>query len=229
MKSAGIVVSPPSSTPVPSDPRAMEDLDRIRTELDAAADAAQGGHWGALQQRMRQERIDALLLSHAGASSYAAGFDRVAVMGGGAGIPQVVVPAEGLPHVFTTNPDGALGLDADRVHAQTWNLGRAFQDMATWSYEGSTGRRIGTDIVSPRAVQLVTEAFADAEVVDALSLVAGCMVHKSPAERRVLELMCCLTDLAARAGRRDVRDVIDVLGGAGPAVHCRLAGHVPCQ
>lgn len=197
----------------------MEDLERIRTDLQAAVEAAQGGHWVTLQQRMREERIDALLLSHPGACSYAAGFERVTVMGGGAGVPQVVVPAEGPPHVFTTNPDGALGLAADRVHPQTWNLGPAFEDMAKWSSEGSTAPRIGTDIVSPRAVQLMERAFPNAEIVDALSLVAGCMVHKSPAERRVLELMSSLTDLAARAGHQGVRRAIEILGGAVPAVH----------
>jgi len=168
---------------------------------------------------MREERIDALLLSQPGACSYAAGFERVTVMGGGAGIPQVVVPAQGPPHVFTTNPDGALGLAADRVHAQTWNLDRAFADMARWSNEASTARRIGTDIVSPRAVQLMERAFPDAELVDALSLVAGCVVHKSPTERRVLTLMNRLTDLAARAGHKGVRGVIEILRGAIPAVH----------
>jgi Creatinase/Prolidase N-terminal domain len=201
----------------------MEDLDRIRTDLQAAVEAAQGGHWVTLQQRMREEGIDALLLSHPGTCSYAAGFERVTVMGGGAGVPQVVVPAEGLPHVFTTIPDGALNLTADRVHAQTWNLGRAFEDMASWSSETSTARRIGTDIVSPRAVQLMEGAFPDAEIVDALALVAGCMVHKSPAERRVLELMSRLTDLAARAGQEGARGVIEILGGAVPAVHWTLS------
>jgi Creatinase/Prolidase N-terminal domain len=201
----------------------MEDLDRIRTDLQTAAEAAQAGHWGALQQRMGEERLDALLLSNPGACSYAAGFERVTVMGGGTGIPQVVVPAEGPPHVFTTNPDGALGLAADRVHAQTWNLGQAFEDMARWSSEASAARRIGTDIVSPRAVQLMERAFPNAEIVDALSLVAGCLVHKNPAERRVLELMSRLTDLAARAGHQGVRRVIEILGGAVPAVHWTLS------
>jgi hypothetical protein len=196
--------------------------DHLR-ELRRAADAACGGHWSALQAQMRVASIDALVLSQPGPCFFAAGHERVAVMGGGAGTPAVIVPPEGQPHVWTTNPDGALALDEHHVHAQTWNPALVMEQIRSWIPERD-GLRIGFDIASPGALTRVSETFGSVEAVDANHVLSSCMLVKSDTEVRVLALLCALVHDAALSGDPEhSRCVYDRLGGAVPSLPWRYS------
>jgi Creatinase/Prolidase N-terminal domain len=187
-------------------------------EVRDAADAAGGGHWAVLQAQMCAASIDALVLSQPGACSFAAGHERVAVMGGGAGAPAVIVPANGQPHVYTTNPDGALALDEHHVHAQSWNPVQVSQQIRSWIGDRPS-LRIGFDLASPSVLARMSETFASVELIDANELLAGCMLVKSDAELRVLRALCSLLHDAIRiAGANRPDDLYERLGGAVPSI-----------
>jgi hypothetical protein len=196
--------------------------DHLR-ELRQAADAACGGHWTALQAEMRATSIDALVLSQPGACYFAAGHERVAVMGGGAGAPAVIVPPDGQPHVWTTNPDGALALDEHHVHAQSWNPALVMEQIRSWIPQRD-GVRIGFDVVSPGVLTRVSKTFGSVEAVDANDLVSSCMLVKSDAEVHVLALLCALVHDAVLSGDpEDSRGLYDRLGGAVPSLAWRFS------
>ena len=190
-------------------------------EIRVAADSACVGRWTTLQTHMQEASIDALVLSQPGACSFAAGHERVAVMGGAAGAPAVIVPPHGQPHVWTTNPDGALALDEHHVHAQSWNAALVMQQIRSW-LPTREGLRVGVDIASPAVLNQMSDVLSEVELVDANRLLASCMLVKSDAEVDLLRRLCALVhDVVLHDDPENSRSLYDQLGGAVPSLAWR--------
>jgi hypothetical protein len=131
-------------------------------------------------------------------------------------IPVTVIPAQGLPHVVTADPDGAVGLPADHVHGMMWNPQTLVQSLQDW-LGGATGLRLGTDALSPGGRALIEAAIPGATVVDATRLLADVMLCKSPEEIEALGALCQFVTAAAEKGLAGGRAaLLDAIDGAFP-------------
>jgi hypothetical protein len=169
-----------------------------------------------LQAAMRRDGLDALALGGEAAGQFAAGHTRIGVHMPGWPIPVTLVPASGLPHVVTADPDGAADLPADHVHGMMWNPATLVSELASW-LGGARGLRIGIDVMSPGGRALIAAAVPDSTIVDATRLLAEVMLVKSPDEIAGLEDLCRLATAAAQAGMdKGMLGLVEALRGAFP-------------
>jgi hypothetical protein len=172
-----------------------------------------------LQEAMREAGFDALLLGGEAAGQFAAGHTRIGVHMPGWPIPVTVVPASGLAHVVTADPDGAVGLPADHVHGMMWNPMTLVSSLQEW-LGGGSGRRLGTDALSPGGRALIEAAIPGAEIVDATRLLADVLLCKSPEEVDTLANLCQFVTAAAEKGLQSGRvALLEALEGAFPIIH----------
>jgi hypothetical protein len=157
------------------------------------------GHLELLQDGMRRDGFDALLLGGESAGQFAAGHSRIGVHMPGWPIPVTFVPAEGLPHIVTADPDGAEGLPGDHVHGMMWNPETLVSELARW-LEGASGLRIGTDALSPGGLALIEAAAPGSTIADATRLLAEVMLVKTPEEVVALGELCRFVTAAAEEG-----------------------------
>jgi hypothetical protein len=162
------------------------------------------GHLERLQAGMQRGGFDALLLGGESAGQFAAGHSRIGVHMPGWPIPVAFVPASGLPHIVTADPDGAVALDGDHVHGMMWNPETLVSELARW-LEGASGLRIGTDSLSPGGFALIEAAAPGSTIVDATRLLAEVMLTKTPEEVTALGELCAFVTAAAEEGRRGGR------------------------
>ncbi|MBO0729648.1 MAG: hypothetical protein J2P57_10350, partial [Acidimicrobiaceae bacterium] len=188
-------------------------------------------HLERVQEAMRHAGLDALLLGGEAAGQYAAGHTRIGVHMPGWPIPVTVIPVDGLPHVVTADPDGALGLPADHVHGMMWNPQTLVQSLQGWlgpgperpggaaarSGEAAAPLRLGTDALSPGGRALIEAAIPGATIVDATRLLAEVMLCKSAEEIEALGALCQFVTAAAEKGLAGGRTaLLDALDGAFP-------------
>jgi Creatinase/Prolidase N-terminal domain len=174
------------------------------------------GHLETVQEAMRNESIDALLLGGEAAGFFVAGHTRIGVHPGGSVLPLTVVPASGLPHVITGDPDGATHLPADHVHATRWSPVTLARDLPKW-LDGRSGMQVGIDMLSPTAHSVIQDALVDCRLVDATTLLATAMLPKSPEEINQMAELCRFVTAAAEEGLRQGRPALmAALGGAFP-------------
>jgi hypothetical protein len=174
------------------------------------------GHLEAVQDAMRNDGIDALLLGGEGAGFFVAGHTRIGVHPGGSVLPLTIVPSAGLPHVITGDPDGATHLPEDHVHATRWSPMTLARDLPLW-LGGASGLRIGVDMLSPTAHSIIHGALTDCRLVDATGLLATVMLPKSPEEIEQMAVLCRFVTRAAEEGLRHGRPaLIAALDGAFP-------------
>jgi hypothetical protein len=165
---------------------------------------------------MRQAGLDALLLGGEAAGQFAAGHTRIGVHMPGWPIPVTVVPASGLPHVTTADPDGAAGLAPEQVHGMMWNPQTLVSSLQEW-LGGASGLRLGTDALSPGGRALIEAAVPGATIVDATRLLAEVLLCKSPEEIDALAELCQFVTRAAEQGLRGGRmALLEALDGAFP-------------
>jgi hypothetical protein len=157
------------------------------------------GHLERLQDGMQREGFDALLLGGEAAGQYAAGHSRIGVHMPGWPIPVTFVPAQGLPHIVTADPDGAETLSGAYVHGMMWNPETLVSELARW-LEGASGLRIGTDALSPGGIALIEAAAPGSTIVDATRLLADVMLVKTSEEVEALGELCGFVTAAAEAG-----------------------------
>jgi hypothetical protein len=157
------------------------------------------GHLERLQEGMRREGFDALLLGGESAGQFAAGHSRIGVHMPGWPIPVTFVPAQGLPHIVTADPDGAVALPGDHVHGMMWNPATLVSELARW-LEGASGLRIGTDALSPGGLALIQAAAPGSTISDATRLLAEVMLVKTSEEVDALGALCGFVTAAAEAG-----------------------------
>jgi hypothetical protein len=119
-------------------------------------------------------------------------------------IPVTVVPASGLPHIVTADPDGATTLSADHVHGMMWNPATLVSELARW-LDGATGLRVGTDALSPGGMALIEAALPGSTIVDGTRLLAEVMLPKEPEEVAALGALCGFVTAAAEEGLRGGR------------------------
>jgi hypothetical protein len=174
------------------------------------------GHLEAVQEAMRNEGIDALLLGGEAAGFFVAGHTRIGVHPGGSVLPLTIVPVSGLPHIITGDPDGATHLPEDHVHATRWSPATLARDLPIW-LGGGSGMRVGIDMLSPTAHAMIQDALIDCRLVDATVLLATVMLPKSAEEIDQLAELCCFVTAAAEEGLRHGRAaLVAALGGAFP-------------
>ncbi len=179
-----------------------------------------------VQEAMRHAGLDALLLGGEAAGQYAAGHTRIGVHMPGWPIPGTVVPASGLPHVVTADADGAIGLPADHVHGMMWNPQTLVQSLQEWlggargrPTDGTSGLRLGTDVLSPGGLALIKAAIPGATIVDATRLLSEVLLCKSVEEIDSLGGLCQFVTAAAEKGLAGGRPaLLDALEGAFPIV-----------
>jgi hypothetical protein len=162
------------------------------------------GHLERLQAGMQRGGFDALLLGGESAGQFAAGHSRIGVHMPGWPIPVTFVPATGLPHIVTADPDGAVELGGDYVHGMMWNPETLVSELSRW-LEGASGLRIGTDSLSPGGVALIEAAAPGSSIVDATRLLAEVMLTKTPDEVAALAELCSFVTAAAEEGLRGGR------------------------
>jgi hypothetical protein len=162
------------------------------------------GHLERLQDGMRRGGFDALLLGGEAAGQFAAGHSRIGVHMPGWPIPVTFVPASGLPHIVTADPDGAVNLPADHVHGMMWNPETLVSELSRW-LEGASGLRIGTDALSPGGLALIGAAAPGSTIVDATRLLAEVMLVKTRDELTALGELCAFVTAAAEEGLRGGR------------------------
>lgn len=162
------------------------------------------GHLERLQAGMQRGGFDALLLGGESAGQFAAGHSRIGVHMPGWPIPVTFVPASGLPHIVTADPDGAVELSGDHVHGMMWNPETLVSELARW-LEGASGLRIGTDSLSPGGTTLIEAAAPGSTIVDATRLLAEVMLSKTPDEITTLGELCSFVTGAAEEGLRGGR------------------------
>ena len=134
-------------------------------------------------------------------------------------IPVTVVPASGLPHIVTADPDGAAELQADHVHGMMWNPMTLVASLQDW-LGGRSGMRLGIDALSPGGRALIEAAIPGAEIVDATRLLAGVLLCKSPDEVDALANLCQFVTAAAEKGLQGGRvALLEALDGAFPISH----------
>jgi creatinase/prolidase-like protein len=173
-----------------------------------------------LRRAMAAKGIDAFLLTQPGACAFAAGHDRVGVHNGGIGSPSVVVTQSGDPHILTTNPDGALHLDQNRVHPQNWQPRLLIEAIESWI--GRSRAAVGLDIVSPTTLRRL-RACSNFTFVEGSAVLAEAMIVKSGGERERLATTCRLVHSAASVARtQGAREVYDCMAGAFPLGPWRL-------
>jgi hypothetical protein len=182
------------------------------------------GHLEGVQAAMRSQGIDALLLGSESAGSFVAGHTRIGVHPGGSVLPLTIVPSSGQPHVITGDPDGALHLPEDHVHATRWSPQTLAEDLPGW-LDTTSGLRIGVDALSPTAHTLIGRAFNDCQLVDATVLLAEVMLAKTPEEIDRMAELCRFVTAAAEEGLRHGRHaLVDALGGAFPVTYPYVSG-----
>jgi hypothetical protein len=157
------------------------------------------GHLERLQDGMRREGFDALLLGGESAGQFAAGHTRIGVHMPGWPIPVAFVPANGLPHIVTADPDGAVTLAGDHVHGMMWNPETFVGALGAW-LEGASGVRIGTDSLSPGGLALIEAAAPGSTIADATRLLADVMLVKTSEEIDALGALCRFVTAAAEQG-----------------------------
>jgi hypothetical protein len=157
------------------------------------------GHLERLQEGMQREGFDALLLGGESAGQYAAGHSRIGVHMPGWPIPVTFVPAHGLPHIVTADPDGAVSLSGDHVHGMMWNPETLVSELSRW-LEGASGLHIGTDSLSPGGLALIGAAAPGSTITDATRLLAEVMLVKTPEEIEALGALCQFVTTAAEEG-----------------------------
>jgi hypothetical protein len=162
------------------------------------------GHLERLQDGMRRGGFDALLLGGEAAGQFAAGHSRIGVHMPGWPIPVTFVPASGLPHIVTADPDGAVNLPGDHVHGMMWNPETLVSELQRW-LEGASGLRIGTDALSPGGLALIEASAPGSKIVDATRLLAEVMLPKTPEEIIELTELCGFVTTAAEEGLRNGR------------------------
>jgi hypothetical protein len=173
-------------------------------------------HLDRVQAAVSQAGLDALLLGGEAAGQYAAGHTRIGVHMPGWPIPVTVIPAAGLPHIVTADPDGAMGLPADHVHGMMWNPQTLVESLKAW-LGGASGLRLGTDALSPGGRALIEAAIPGATVVDATRLLAEVLLCKSAEEIEALGALCLFVSAAAEKGLAGGRAaLLDALEGAFP-------------
>jgi hypothetical protein len=165
------------------------------------------GHLERLQDGMRRDKLDALLLGGEAAGQFAAGHSRIGVHMPGWPIPVTVVPASGLPHIVTADPDGAITLPADHVHGMMWNPATLVSELARW-LDGASELRVGADALSPGGMALIEAALPGSTIVDATRLLAEVMLPKEPEEVAALGALCGFVTAAAEEGLRDGRPAL---------------------
>jgi len=161
-------------------------------------------HLERLQAAMQRGGFDALLLGGESAGQFAAGHSRIGVHMPGWPIPVTFVPASGLPHIVTADPDGAADLPGDHVHGMMWNPETLVSELSRW-LEGASGLRIGTDALSPGGLALIEAAAPGSTIVDATRLLADVMLTKSSDEVTALGELCAFVTAAAEEGLRSGR------------------------
>lgn len=165
------------------------------------------GHLERLQDGMQRGGFDALLLGGEAAGQFAAGHTRIGVHMPGWPIPVTFVPASGLPHIVTADPDGAANLPADHVHGMMWNPETLVSELAGW-LEGASGLRIGVDALSPGGLALIQAAAPGSTIVDATHLLAEVMLSKTSEEVEMLGELCGFVTAAAAEGLRAGRPAL---------------------
>jgi hypothetical protein len=171
-------------------------------------------HLQRLQHAMAGSGLDALLLGGEAAGQFAAGHTRIGVHMPGWPIPVTAVPASGLPHVVTADPDGALGLPPGHVHGMMWNPETLVSELPQWLGRGS-GLRIGIDAMSPGGRALIEAALPGCTIVDGTRLLAEVMLVKSPEEVKALGEQCLMVTAAAEEGLKGGRTaLLRALNGA---------------
>jgi Xaa-Pro dipeptidase len=165
------------------------------------------GHLERLQDGMRRDGFDALLLGGEAAGQFAAGYSRIGVHMPGWPIPVAFVPASGLPHIVTADPDGAVSLPADHVHGMMWNPETLVSELSRW-LEGASGLTIGVDALSPGGVALIQAAAPGSTIVDATVLLAEVMLPKTAEEVAALGDLCGFVTAAAEEGLRGGRPAL---------------------
>lgn len=182
-------------------------------------------HLERLQEAMRQAGFDALLLGGEAAGQFAAGHTRIGVHMPGWPIPVTVVPARGLPHIVTADPDGATGLPADHVHGMMWNPMTLVSSLQEW-LGGATGMRLGTDALSPGGRALIEAAVPGAIIEDATRLLADVLLCKSTEEVDALGTLCQFVTAAAEKALQGGRAaLLEALDGAFPISHPLISEH----
>jgi hypothetical protein len=162
------------------------------------------GHLERLQDGMRREGFDALLLGGESAGQFAAGHSRIGVHMPGWPIPVTFVPAAGLPHIVTADPDGAVSLPAGHVHGMMWNPATLVTELQSWT-GGASGLRVGTDSLSPGGRALIEAALPGSTIADATRLLAEVMLAKEPEEVELLGQLAAFVTAAAEEGLRGGR------------------------
>jgi hypothetical protein len=165
------------------------------------------GHLERLQEGMRRAGLDVLLLGGEAAGQFAAGHSRIGVHMPGWPIPVTFVPASGIPHIVTADPDGAVNLPADHVHGMMWDPETLVSELQNW-VEGASGLRVGTDSLSPGGRALIEAALPGSTIVDGTRLLAEVMLVKSPEEVEGLKELCAFVTTAAEEGLRAGRPAL---------------------
>lgn len=176
-------------------------------------------HLDRLQDAMHRAGFDALLLGGEAAGQFAAGHTRIGVHMPGWPVPAAVVPASGLPHIVTADPDGATALPADHVHGMMWNPQTLVSSLKEW-LGGGRGLRLGADSLSPGGRALIEAALPGSTIADATRLLADVLLCKSPEEVDALGTLCGFVNAAAEKALQGGRvALLDALDGAFPITY----------
>lgn len=182
-------------------------------------------HLERLQEAMRRDGIDALLLGGEAAGQFASGHSRIGVHMPGWPIPVAAVTASGLPHIVTADPDGAQELPADHVHGMMWNPETLIAELPRW-LGGASGLRVGVDALSPGGRALIEAALPGSTIVDATRLLAEVMLVKTAEEIEVMAELCRHVTAAAETALKEGRvGLYRALSGAFPISYPHVSEH----
>ncbi|MCU1458592.1 MAG: peptidase family protein [Actinomycetia bacterium] len=129
-------------------------------------------NWKRLQSAMAAHGIDGLLASRSRTVVNISGARRIPLRGDDGPSPTLVLTLQGPPQLCTPDPDGALHLPADHVHAMPFDPDWLPRVLAGWLGAAADGV-IALEEVSPAALARLRVALPNAQFVDAAGVLAG--------------------------------------------------------
>ncbi len=129
-------------------------------------------NWEQLQSAMAARGIDALLAVNSRTVVAVSGARRIPLRGDDGPGPSLVLTLDGPPQMCTPDPDGALHLPADHVHAMSFDPDWVPRHLPEWLGAAAHGV-VALEPVSPATLARLRVALPDAELIDAAGLLAG--------------------------------------------------------
>jgi Xaa-Pro dipeptidase len=129
-------------------------------------------NWKRLQSAMAARGIDALLAAHSRTVVGVSGARRIPLRGDDGPSPTLVLTLEGPPQLCTPDPDGALHLPADHVHAMPFDPEWLPSRLPGWLGDAAHGV-VALEDVSPATLARLRVALPDARFIDAAGVLAG--------------------------------------------------------